>query len=397
MKNGETGTGAGSSLGRLARTFKNYVLQLHLLARELFRDFAADTTRILVASGASLVCQSVALLALFSYLRALEHGAPLLGLPSRESPLLFTLVGAATALLLVGYAVLEYRANIAILSLCRRFQNRDTAEALALCSALPHWFAESDSTHISSRHLRQILSIDVNHRSRLARLFLLSIIPAARLLLCTLALIYLNPQFSAVIVLAVGIPVLGLYFVGRKVADTVTIRESGTEPVFPRQRHLLQESWQRHTPLEQTHITWETALGEPDSRYRQYFRRLRAKAQGGLLINTANTVGILVLVIALGLWVLWKQQGNWSLWVTYLVVLRYFLASMRSVAQLLVRSTRFLRQAQRFADFVAAARVAVRAPDPAVVPCPEQVAAAFKGKGGKSDNADDEDDDLDDD
>ena len=382
----------GGRFRRLVRS-RRFTLQIYTLFRDVFRHFRAATVRILVSSAASLACQAFALLTLYVYLRALEHNELLLGFVPRESPQLFMLVALASLLLLGGYALLEYRTNIAILSLCRHYQSLGTAEALALSSKLAHWFSADDENHISVRHLRQMLSVDVHHRSRMARVLLLGIVPAARLILCMVALLYLNWQFSVLILFAVGIPVAGLYSVGKKVADTITIRETGAPAVFPVQRDLLDSSWEQNTPVVAGAIDWETTLGHADSRYRQYFRRLRAKAHGTFLINIANTVGIMVLVMALGFWVLDEQQGNWSLWLTYLVVLRYFLASLRSTAQSVVKSTRFLRQTQRFTAFLAAAGAAAVLSDPSSAPCPKTVAQAFQGTGNRVDLDDDDDDD----
>lgn len=378
---------------RTIATIRRQVQQVLQLAGDLFTRFPADTARILAAAAGSLACQVVALLGLYAYLKALEQNQALLGCPARESPLLFAVIAAATLLLLVGFTLLEYRANLAILRVTRRYQTIGTAEALSLSSRLPHWFAVDSEPHISVRHLRQILSVDVHHRSRLARVLLLGIIPAARLVVCGIALLYLNLQFSVLILFAVGLPVAGLYSVGRRVADTITTRETGSPPAFLAQRDLLERSWEQDVPLSSEAIDWDIALGRPDSRYRQFFRRLQAKSFGTLLINMANTVGIMVLVAALGIWTLYVGKGNWSLWLTYLVVLRYFLSSLRSTAQSLVSATRYLRQSQRYTAFVAAARDAVSSADPRAVPCPETIARAFKGDSAVSIVDDDLDDD----
>lgn len=377
---------------RTFATIGRQILQLRRLAADIFREFPADTLRIVAAAAGSLACQVVALVGLYAYLKALEQNQALLGYPARESVLLFAVIASVTLLLLVGFTLLEYRANIAILGVARRYQDMGTREALSLSSQLPQWFATSNEPHISTRHLRQIVSVDVHHRSRLARVLLLGIIPAARFVLCAVALLYLNPQFSVVILFAVGLPVAGLYSVGRRVADTITIRESGSPPAYLAQRDLLAKSWEAGVPLATGAIDWDSSLGQPDSRYRQYFRRLRAKAFGTFLINIANTVGIMVLVLALGVWTLVAGKGNWSLWLTYLIVLRYFLSSLRSTAQSLVTATRYLRQSQRFSAFLAAAADAVNSDHPRAVPCPEAIARAYKGDGV----APVDDDDLDD-
>ncbi len=381
-----TGESSGTSSSAVPRAFfrliaatQRFTLQIYRLGKDIFQRFPADTTRILVAGAASLSCQIFALAALYVYLRALENNAPLLGLSSRESLLLFVIIAGLTLVLLMGYSLLEYRVSTAILSLCRHYQNMGAREAIALSSKLPHWFAESSEQHISVKHLRQILSIDVYHRSRMTRVLLLALIPAARLVLCAVALLYINPEFSLVILIAVGVPVVGLYSVGRNVADTITVRESGSPAVFLKQRELLEQRWAQGTSLAVADIDWETTLGREDSRYRQYFRRLRAKAYGTFLINAANTVGIMVLIVALGFWIFASQPGNWSIWLTYLVALRYFLSSLRSTAQSVVSSTRFLRQTQRFTAFVEAATVAVNSADPTTARCPENIAQAYKG------------------
>lgn len=378
---------------RTAANIRRLTLQVRALTGDLFRQFPADTIRILAAAAASLACQVVALLGLYAYLKALEQNQALLGYPARESAILFALIASVTLLLLVGFTLLEYRANLAILDVTRRYQDMGTREALSLSSRLPQWFATDNEPHISTRHLRQIVSVDVHHRSRLARVLLLGIIPAVRLILCGFALLYLNPQFSVLILFAVGLPVAGLYSVGRRVADTITTRESGSPPAFLTQRDLLEKSWEEGVPLATGAIDWDSSLGQADSRYRQYFRRLRAKAYGTFLINIANTVGIMVLVLALGAWTLVAGKGNWSLWLTYLIVLRYFLASLRSTAQSIVTATRYLRQSQRFTAFLAAATAAVNSDHPRLVPCPEPIARAYKGDGAAPVGDDELDDD----
>lgn len=384
----------GAGTVRSLAGIKRQLSQLGQLAVDLFRQFPGDCRGILAAAAGSLGCQAIALVGLYAYLKALEQNQPLLGFPARESVLLFAFIASITLLLLIGFALLEYRANIAILRVTRQYQHRGTQEVLALASQLPQWFAVDNDPHISTRHLRQLVSVDVHHRSRLARVLLLGIIPCARLLLCALALFYLNPQFSVLILFAVGLPVAGLYSVGRRVADTVSTREAGGAPAFLAQRELLVKSWEQGQPLAPGAIDWNSALGQPESRYRQYFRRLFAKTYGTFLINIANTVGITVLVLALGVWTLLAGKGNWSLWLTYLIVLRYFLASLRSTAQSVVTATRFLRQSQRYTAFIAAATAAVQSTDPRAARCPEAIARAYKGSGGVpvGDEEDDDDD-----
>ncbi len=357
----------------------HYLSQMSRLGLNIFHQFPVDTIKILIASGASLACQAFSLAALYLYLHALENNQAIFGFASRGSLALFAMVAIVTFILLNGYAFLTYRASTATFSLCRQYQNVGAQEAMSLASKLPHWFVADNAQHISVRHLKQLLAVDVHHRSRLARLLLQTIIPTARLIVCTVALLHMNPQFSALVMLVVGIPILRLYSVGQRVADTVTTREVASSSVFKQQQQLLDKSWKFKAPLSQREIDWEVTLGQPDSKYRQYFRRLRAKAYGVFLIDAANALGIMVLVLSLGFLVMSEQKENWSLWLTYLVALRYFLSSISSISQSVVRSTRFMRQAQRFTVFVSAANHAVQSLDSQNIPCPKNICEAFKG------------------
>lgn len=396
MRMSVPGTGRRIGEGRLRHAIaasRRYFVSVGQLGRDIFRQFPADTIRILIANAASLACQVLAVAALFAYMRALESNELLFGLAPRSSLVLFAVVVIVTLFLFFGFAFLEYRSNVAILGLCRNYQNLGAQEALSLSSRLPHWFGSDGSQQISIRHLRQILSIDVNHRSRMARVLMLAIIPIFRLLLCAVALLYINPQFSALIFFVVGIPVAGLYTVGRKIADTMTTRETVSQSTFQEQQELLSNSWETRAHLLPGNIDWELTLGQPDSRHRLYFRRLEAKALGQLLISTANTLGIMVLVLSLGFWVLLEQGGNWSLWLTYLIALRYFLSSLNKVARSVIQSTRFNRQVRRFTEFVAAATLAVNSPDPGAITCPDHVVDAYKGDSSTSVVDDDFDED----
>jgi ABC-type multidrug transport system fused ATPase/permease subunit len=375
----EHGVGDNARLHLAFSSIWRYLALIHHLGRDLYRHFPQDTLRILVANAASLGCQILALAILFVYVGALEGNGALYGFASRTSMTLFAVVAISTVTLFFAFAWLEYRSNIAILALSRSYQNLGAQEALALASRLPHWFAAENGPQISSRHLRQILSIDVHHRSRMARILMRAAVPIVRLMISAAAIIYISPQFSVLILIIIGVPVAGLYWVGRRIADTISSREIATQQVYQEQARILSKSWKSGTHLLPEEIDWEATLGQPESRHRLYFKRLRAREFGKLLINTANTLGILVLVLSLGFWVINEQQGNWSSWLTYLVALRYFLSSLGRVAQSLVQSTRYNRQVRRFMDFVTAAKMAVKRADFPDVPCPESVVRAYQG------------------
>lgn len=374
-------------------TSRRFGLLLLAMARDICRRFPGGVIRILLAAGLSLACQAAVLLVLFKYMNALETQALLLGYPARTSVTLFVLVAGAVLLLFVGFSLMEYRANLAAINLSREYQNQGTGEALSLFSRLPHWFNEARDPHISVRHMRQILAIDVHHLSRMCRVLMLAIIPAARLLLCAFGLFYIDPQFSALIILAVGVPVAGLYSVGRRVADTITSREAQQPQLFQHQKQLLADTWAQEESFTAEQVDWEVTLGDSESRFRQYFRRLRAKAHGLFLVNVANGLGIMVLIMALGVGVLTGKQGEWSLWLTYLIALRYFLSSLSTVARTVVKSTRYIRQVERFSNLMAAAGLAAASADPAASPCPASVAAAYGGDGDTAILDDDDDED----
>jgi ABC-type multidrug transport system fused ATPase/permease subunit len=361
------------------KAIRRYFSVVYRLGADIFGKFPAETLKILAASAASLSCQILALGLLFAYVRALESNQLLYGFTPRTSASLFAIVASVSVFLFIGFALFEYRSNIAILRLCRRYQNLGTQEALSLSSKLPHWFTPGNSVWISTGHLRQILSIDVHHRSRMTRILLRAIIPVIRLVLSAIAVLYINLHFSVLIFLIIGVPIAGLYFVGRKIADTITSKEMTSQNVFRDQMSLLSKSWEDKTHISFEEVNWDMALGGANSRPRLYFRRLRAKVLGKLLINTANTLGIIVLILSLGFWMLQEPQNNWSLWLTYLIALRFFLSSLNRVAQALIQTTRFNRQVRRFMEFLNTATWAVAQPNPLLIPCPDDIVASYRG------------------
>lgn len=364
------------------------------LGVDIFKKYPSRTIKIIVSSALSLAFQLLALGLLFRYVGALESNELFYGFTPRTSIGLFALVTVATAIFFFGFAALEYRANLAIIALCRRYQKQGVQEALAISSKLPHWFQDGSSDHISGRHLRQILSVDVSHRSRMARLLMRAFIPFVRLILSAAVVLYLNLQFSLLIFVVIGIPIAGLYLVGKRIADTITSRETGPQSAYREQSELLSRSWEAKTHIVPDEITRELALGGADSQQMLYYKRLRAKIFGQLLINAANTLGIMVLVLSLGYWMLQEGQTNWSVWLTYLIALRYFLSSLTRVAQAIIQSARFSRQVRRFTEFLAAGKVAAHSPDPLAVPCPPHVISAYRGNSnGVPDDDDFEDED----
>ena len=373
-------------LDRAIRAGFRYFRLVIDLCSDISGQFKRESIQILGSSGASLVCQVLAFGALYAYARALEGNVPLLGFAPRDSLILFAYVAGVTTLLLTAFVLLEYISNRAILSLCREYQRLGVSEALALSSSLPHWFGESDAKKISMSYERQILSSDVSHRSRMARILMRAVIPAARLIFCVAALLYLNIQFSALILVAAGIPLMGLYSVGTKIAAFGAEQEVRLNTAFTDQHDLLVGSWHDGITVPQESIPWELALGRQDSAPRLYYRRLSAKAQGQLMISAAKLLSIVTLTCALGTWVLLKPGGEWSHWITYLIALRYFLTSLTAVARAVVQSARFSRQTRRFMQFIAAARFAVNSGGPAVERCPHVVVTAYMGKAGIKDD-----------
>ena len=369
-------------LGRAIGAGFRYVRLVIDLGSDISGQFKRESIQILGSSGVSLVCQVLAFGALYAYAKALEENLPLLGFAPRDSLFLFAYVAGVTTLLLTAFVSLEYVSNRAILRLCREYQRLGVSEALALSSSLPHWFGESDAKKISMSYERQILSVDVSCRSRMARILLRAVIPAARLVICAATLLCLNLQFSALILCAAGIPLLGLYFVGTKIAASVTAQEVSLQSAFTDQHDLLVGSWRDGIKVPQESIPWELALGRQDSVPRLYYSRLTAKAQAQLLISAAKLLSIMTVVCALGAWVLLEPGGDWSSWITYLIALRYFLTSLAAVARAVVQSARFSRQTRRFMRFTAAARFAANSDDPAVEPCPQAVVTAYIGKAG---------------
>ena len=316
---------------------------------------------------------------LLAYASILESNEVFMGYTPRSSFPLFLMAATATAVLFFSFALLDFRSNIAILDLCRRYQTVGIQEVLSVSSKLPHWFSGEDSPAISTGHLRQILSGDVTNRSRMMRILLRILIPVARMGVGGAIIFYINPMFTVLIFVVIGVPIAGLYWIVRRIADTVTIAEKTSDNVFRRQLELLSENWEKKTELPVDAVDWEMALGVQNSRARLYYGRMKAKAQARLLINMTNILGLIVLILALGYWVLSGEENNWSLWIGYLVALRYFLSSLQMVIQQIVQSSRFARQVRRFQEFMAAATVAVSSSDPSVVPCPRSVSEAYQG------------------
>ena len=366
------------------------------LAQDLLRQFPRDTMRLLCLSGASLACQFLALAALLGYVRALEGDTMLSGLfglfgtTARSSVALAALVAAATMLLFFAFVLFEFRANAAILALCRRYQATGVSRAMALASRLPHWFDDRRGDALSPKSLRRLLSVDVHHRSRLARLLLLAVMPGVRLLLAIAVLLYLAPLLALLVFVIVGFPVAGLYWVGRHVADTISAREDGVAAPIAAQQARLAASWRSGIPIEEAALDEAALIGQPGSRYPLFFDRLLARARGQMLINSATTLGLIVLVLSIGYWVLVEAEGSWNVWLTCLVALRFFLASLQRVAQSVLQSTRYLRQVWRFNAFLRYATAAVGAsPQP---PCPAPLRDAFRQRDGDI-GLDEEDDD----
>lgn len=357
---------------------RKHMFQLWRILHELFRNFPTDSIRAVVLGVASLGCQVLAFSVVFTYVSALESNRPLLEQDPRNSTVLFAGVALASLILFLGFTLLEYRSRAATLSLCRRYQDQQTRTALSLASQLPHWFAEDSPQHISTQRLRQIFSTDIHQRTRIAWLLMLSLIPIARLLLCTVILFTISWQFSLFILFAVGVPVLGLFGIGKRIADTITSREYSSHSIFEEQRDILERSWQTGKPLSAGEIPQTGTLGEDDSRYQLYFRRMQEKARGSLLINAAKMLGIMMLILLMGWWLLRAPQDNWSLWLTYLITLRYFLNSLGGVSLLAIRASRFSRQSMRFEGFLRAARLALESDQPMTRPCPEDVVRAYQ-------------------
>ena len=169
--------GDGANISLASGAIRRNLAVAYGLVADLYRHYPREAFSILAGGAASLGCQIVALGLLFIYVDALEAGKILHGQDPRESVGLFITVACSIGILFFGYALLEYRSNLATLRLCRSYQDIGARDAILLASRLPHWFDENENASISRRHLRRLLSVDVHHRSRMARSLLRVVVP----------------------------------------------------------------------------------------------------------------------------------------------------------------------------------------------------------------------------
>ncbi|MFT7626346.1 MAG: ABC-type multidrug transport system fused ATPase/permease subunit [Myxococcota bacterium] len=310
------------------------------LIRWFFRDgvmrHRTQIARAIALEGIAIACQLGGLFVLFRYATSLENPGNALarfGVDPRGSMALVAVVGLLVTCLLSAYAWLSYRAMTVALEVRAAHEELCMRRGLVYCSRLPSaQFPQSTRLRtdglLSTGAVREARAV-----ARILDLLVRAVRQGGSVVIFLVALIYVSPLLSLGVLLISGFGVARLYAVNRAQARMSYAADATLQAAAKERKGLMKSASAEH-PLEADSPALEAAFEAGYSR--QYVDRFleldRAKLRHTLWMELLAGLSIVLIVIASGVGIV---SGSWSLTrlLSYIVLLRYFLSSLRKVGK----------------------------------------------------------------
>ncbi|RMH88589.1 MAG: hypothetical protein D6681_14715 [Calditrichaeota bacterium] len=337
------------------------------LGRDALWRFRKPVLTVVAGNAAGLFCEFAAYKVLFHYARAVEQDnlIEIMGITlwHPTSPQALILTAVATLVLLGLSGVFIYAAGKTTILLWRMYQEFCTERAYALVSYLPHPACELANQYLSLTALAKLGRRQAHYCGRLVRLAARMLLPVGRMLISGAVLFIINPLFSGIIFLLLCAAQIFLHR-NNMAAAQASHRFERHSPEASRQRErFLKAIW-----LSAAQLTPDAPLirgifsSKPVRKYQDaYFGRFISIEKTRLLLNSLTSVSIVLILIIAGVGAI-SGAWSWSIFLAYLVALRYFLRSLMAVGAGVTRGSRFYPQVNEYYRFVRDAQKASEAP-----------------------------------
>jgi len=343
--------------GLTKESLKSYGAVAAWIWRDALLRYKKPIAKTVMASGAGLLCQLAALGIVFAYAKALESDKTitLLGyvFSARSSVTLLIAAALSGFLLLVMFAILDYVSTIDSIKLRRRYEEFCSKRVYVLTSRLPHPSSPKANRMLAEETLGNGVRKDARYCGRLLKFLLNAILPLGSIVVYTIALFYISVLFSSIIFLLLSISLIFLYKINTAAAQTSHLTERHASTASSEGRRLLRRTSESAAPINytdkaMTYIFSDGAVG----RYLDiFFSRFVIKGKSRLTINILTAFSMLSVILFAGT-VLILGKWSWSIFIAYLVVLRYFLTSLGKIGSIMTQTSRIYPQIRRYYEFV---------------------------------------------
>ncbi|MEL6537948.1 MAG: hypothetical protein AAFQ98_21190, partial [Bacteroidota bacterium] len=294
---------------------------------------------IVALEGISLGSQIGGYSLLFRYVSRIENSeaVTLLGrtfIPT-ESATLLAGVAIGTSLLFIVSSLFSYRARLAILSVCRQYEEHCSKRILRALQKLTTQVAHSGQAGTPQAWRRAMVK-DSRFSGRGGVLIPQAIMNGGKLLLSLGFMLYVDLVLTLVI-LAIILPLALLQRrLGKRVISITQKREQVLPQFIAQKRQLMEQSINQEQAEDLD--SWYTQ-GKIPKFYNLYYGQLRGLASNDLLTTLFIAIFALVVVLVAGNRVLFGDL-TWAIFAAYMVALRFFFNSLQGLNGVIKRSSK---------------------------------------------------------
>lgn len=311
------------------------------------------TLSITVLSVLSLACQVGALGIIFKYIQGIEQGGGLSFLDStyvfRDSVTLLFVSLTGAVVLFGSNAFFRYLAGIGALQLGRKYEEYSIRRATSLVG----WAKDNPQMSPWLEDVGKLIKSDPRYCGRIARILIMSVLPAMTFIATLVILIYLDPAITILVLIIVLLALPFLYRVNVRGAGYSMAMERSTSQARQVRQDMVAWNATREEPLP---LDSETMLapfykGALWRNLEAYTGRLRAVENSTLITQLMTGAGLIVIMGFMGANILMTGEG-WGILATYLIALRINLNSLSQAGKMLTSVNRFYPQISRYYRFL---------------------------------------------
>jgi hypothetical protein len=270
----------------------------------------------------------------------------------RNSYWLLTLVSLSVVISLALAGLCIYFSRKKILSLGRKygeFCSKRILNTLNSVSYLPNYTINDAG---QSKYLFKLLTTDSRFCNRVLRMLLNMIIPALTLIVAMIALIYLEPFLTLMVLILQSFYIINQYKVSRKGANYSVDFETHSPYATLELRSML--DYFKHQPQNHSEIDMIDRLfskGPIKKQMDAYEGRIRMVENSRLvsMFFMALTLGIIMVIM--GSNIIHEGYG-WERLLIYVIALRYAMANLQTSFALITSINRFYPQVRRYYHFI---------------------------------------------
>jgi ABC-type multidrug transport system fused ATPase/permease subunit len=335
---------------------------------------------------------------LLKYVNALESTDEIFILGAtyipQSSQTILTLVAVGTGVLFIFYGLMDFWSKVKVIKMSKNYELFCSERVLTSLKAIftsPE-SSESKVPSFDQRRLRKALIRDSRFCGKLAATISFSVITILKFL-GSLVFMFYSSFLLTVIILLIVLPLLFvLKYMAKSVVDLTQQREVKL-PNFIAGKKLLMQNALDPTKKNSSQIHELHTPHAISPFYNIYYKIYSQMALSDLIITFSMAILSVIVVLMAGNLVLFGDM-SWSIFIAYIVALRYFFGSLRSLNQMFKKSSKIYDYVSHYVSTLK--QIETGKGVPVLAAYRNNVATAGKNPDGLGLDLDEEDDDDDD-